>query len=90
MIEFEHYQRRKAETRAARQQRDAASNALELALIRERLAEMASQHEPLAALRDAAMNERDRLYAAAHYAVVGRLPNSAMDRNDLPNASGQS
>jgi len=49
MIEFEHYQRRKAETLAARQQREAASNALELALIRERLAEMASQHELLAA-----------------------------------------
>lgn len=76
MIEFEHYQRRKAETRAARQQRESASTTLEIALIRERLSEIASQHEPLAALLDAVMSERDRLYAAAHYVVVGRLPNA--------------
>ena len=74
MIEFAMYQKAKADTRAARASLNYASVALELAEIKERLAEMASQHEPLAALRESAMMERDRLYAAAYYAVVGRLP----------------
>ena len=74
MIEFAMYQKAKAETRAARNEYNYSSVALELAEIKERLAEMASQHEPLAALRDTAMTERDMLYAAAYYAVVGRMP----------------
>ena len=74
-MEFAQYQTAKAEARAAYERYNYASTALELARIKERLAEMASQHEPLAALRDEAMTERERLYAAAHYAVVGRLPN---------------
>ena len=75
MIEFAMYQKARAETSAARASFNHSSVALQLAEIRERLAEMASQHEPLAALRDTAMTERDRLYAAAFYVVVGRLPN---------------
>jgi hypothetical protein len=75
MIKFAKYQTAKAEAKAAYELYNYAGIALELAQIKERLAEMASQHEPLAALRDAEMSERDRLYAAAHYAVVGRLPN---------------
>ena len=42
--------------------------------IHERLAEIKSQHEPMNSLLDAAMSERDRLYAAAFYVVVGRMP----------------
>ena len=75
MSNFERYMTAKAEKRAAYERYNYASVALENAQVKERLAEMASQHEPLAALRDAAMSERDRLYAAAHYVVVGRMPN---------------
>lgn len=59
---------------AAHERYNFASAALELARIKERLAELLSQHEPIAKLCDASMTERDRLYAAAHYAVVGRMP----------------
>ena len=52
-----------------------ASAALENAQIKERLAEIKSQHEPLASLAEQPLSERDRLYAAAFYVVVGRLPN---------------
>ena len=79
MSEFAQYMTAKAEAKAAYERYNYASAALELARIKERLAEMASQHEPLAALRDASMSERDRLYAAAHYAVVGRLPNKVSE-----------
>ena len=75
MSDFDRYMTAKAEKRAAYERYNYASVALENAQVKERLAEMASQHEPLAALRDAAMSERDRLYAAAHYVVVGRMPN---------------
>ena len=37
---------------------------------KERLAETASQHGPLAALRDAAMSERGRLYAADYLDMI--------------------
>jgi hypothetical protein len=73
-IEFAQFMTAQAETKAARERYNYASTALEIAQIRERLAEMRSQHEPLAALRDAALSERDKLYAAAHYVVVGRMP----------------
>ncbi len=53
---------------------DGSARGLELAQIRERLAEIKSQHEPLAGLLTRAMSERDRLYAAAFYVVVGRFP----------------
>ena len=76
MMEFAKYQTAKAKAEAAYQQYNYAGAALELARISERLAEMASQHEPLAALSNKAMSERNKLYAAAHYVVVGRLPES--------------
>ena len=82
MNEFANYQTAKAEAQAAYERRNYAGAALELARIKERLAEMASQHEPLASLRDADMTERDRLYAAAHYAVVGRLPTAKAETSD--------
>jgi hypothetical protein len=47
---------------------------LENAQIKERLAEIKSQHEPLASLENEKMSERKRLYAAAFYVVVGRMP----------------
>ena len=74
MSDFLIYLQRQSETEAAKQQYNYASANLERARIYERLAQIKSQHEPLAGLRDAAMTERDRLYAAAHFVVFGRLP----------------
>lgn len=53
---------------------NAASTGLNLARINERLAEIKSQHDPLATLLTRPLSERDRLYAAAFYVVVGRMP----------------
>jgi len=53
---------------------DAASANLSNSRISERLAEIKSQHEPLNGLLGEAMTERGRLYAAAFYVVVGRMP----------------
>ena len=68
------YFQRQAETRAAKAQYDAASAQLTNAQIRERLAEIKSQYDPLNALMYEKMSERERLYAAAYYVVVGRMP----------------
>lgn len=51
-----------------------ASVALNNAQIKERLAEIESQHEPLNQLCQQQMPERDKMYAAAFYVVVGRFP----------------
>jgi len=53
---------------------DSAERGLQLAQIKERLAEIKSQHEPLSGLLGKRMNERDRLYHSAYYVVVGRFP----------------
>lgn len=58
----------------AKERYNHASTALELAHIKRRLAELLSQYEPLNSLCANETQERDRLYAAAHYAVVGRMP----------------
>lgn len=51
-----------------------ASQKLENAQIRERLAEIKSQHEPIASLLNEKLSERDRLYAIAFYVVIGGMP----------------
>ena len=51
-----------------------AASHLENARIRQRLAEMHQQHEPLASLLTRELSERDRLYHAAFWVVVGRFP----------------
>lgn len=71
---FANYQRAQAEKRAAYEHYCHAGAVLENALIRERLAEIKNQHEPLAGLLSRSMSERDRLYASAFYVVVGRMP----------------
>lgn len=53
---------------------NSASRGLELSQIKERLAEIRSQHEPLDELINKKLSERDRLCHAAHYVVVGRFP----------------
>ena len=74
MSDFISYLHRKTEKELAYQRYNYAGCALELAGIKERLAEIKSQHDPLATLLTKAMSERDRLYAAAFYVVVGRFP----------------
>ena len=61
-------------TRAEREHHNYAGATLELAQIKERLAELKSQHEPLAGLIEKKMGERERLYSAAFYIVAGRFP----------------
>ncbi len=51
-----------------------AVQALDNAKIKERLAEIKSQHEPLHSLINSSLPNRDRFYAAAFYVVVGRMP----------------
>lgn len=65
------YFQAQAETNAARSNLEAASAKLKLARIHERLAEIKSQHEPLASLSE---GDREKLYAAAFYVVIGRMP----------------
>ena len=55
-----------------------AGAALELAQIKERLAELQCQHEPLAALVERYKDRvggghREMCYAAAHYVVTGKI-----------------
>ena len=74
MSDFLNYMKAQAEQREAYERYNYAGVALDNAQIRERLAEIKSQHEPLNSLIGEAMSERDRLYAAAYYVVVGRMP----------------
>jgi hypothetical protein len=71
---FLRYTLAQAERKVAYERYNYAGAALENAQVRERLAEIRSQHEPLASLLERPMSERDRLYAAAFYVVVGRMP----------------
>lgn len=77
MNDFESFLLKKAETRAAVERCNYDTVALANTRIRERLAEIKSQHEPLAGLLQQPMSERERMYAAAFYVVVGRLPEPA-------------
>lgn len=67
------YQHAKLEADRAYQRYNYASAALKLAQIQMRLAELHDQHEPLAS-RGGPAHVRDKMYAAAFYAVVGRWP----------------
>lgn len=71
---FSQYMCAQAEKRVAQERYNYASAALENAQIKERLAEIRSQSEPLDGLIGRSLSERDRLYAAAFYVVVGRFP----------------
>ena len=63
-----------AEKELAQERYSHASVALDIAGIRHRLAEIKSQHEPLGSLLNSSLPERDRLFSAAFYVVVGRMP----------------
>ncbi|MEA3427896.1 MAG: hypothetical protein U9Q84_01475 [Thermodesulfobacteriota bacterium] len=74
MTNFTHYMEAQANKEAAGHLYNYASQKLENAQIKERLAEIKSQHEPIASLLEEPMSERGRLYAIAFYVVVGRMP----------------
>ena len=75
----ETYMLRRAERKAAFNAYGEASARLELAQIKERLAEILSQHEPLnGVMDDIGAQDRDyirrKIYSMAYYVVVGRVP----------------
>jgi hypothetical protein len=73
-LAFSTYQLRQAEKREAYEAFNFAMQLLENRQIKERLAEILSQADPLDKLISTVMPERDRLYAAAFYVVAGRIP----------------
>lgn len=77
MDNFGVYMRKQAERREAYEKLNYATANFKNAQIMERLAEIKSQHEPLNGLLTRSMSERDRLYAAAYYVAIGRMPEQA-------------
>lgn len=73
--DYFHMQARKDE---AYQLYNYAGMKLENAKIKCRLAEIKSQTEPLDSLLNKKLTERERLYAAAFYVVIGRMPENAL------------
>jgi len=71
--DFIFYMLAKERTATARQRYEAAAAALALAEIRERMAEIKSQHEPLAKLAESGKSARNIMCAAASYVVNGRI-----------------
>jgi hypothetical protein len=80
MSDFLHYMAAQEKARTAFAEYNSASRGLENARIHERLAEIKSQHEPLASLLDEKLSERERLYASAFYVVFGRMPTKESQR----------
>ena len=68
-MNFVRYMLAREKTATARAEYNAAASRLELARIHERLAELASQHEPMNSI-----GNREECYRAAFYAVIGRMP----------------
>ncbi len=75
MSDLLHYYHAQAKTLAAKNAYNHTAVALNIAHIKERLAEIKSQHEPLHSLTQGSLSERERLYAVAFYVVVGQMPN---------------
>jgi hypothetical protein len=67
--DFDTYMHRQTETKLARAESNAASINVELRLMRERCAELMSQHEPLAGLGV----DRELVRQVLHYVQCGRL-----------------
>lgn len=74
MSDLANYFLAQEKVRVAIERRNYAGMALDNARVKERLAEIKSQHQPLADLVKADMPERDKLYAIAFYVAVGRMP----------------
>ena len=71
---FSQYMLAQSRKETAYAQYNAASHYLEICQIKERLAEIQSQHEPIASLLNQSLSERERLCATAFYVVIGRMP----------------
>jgi len=67
--DFSNYLHRQTETKLARANSEAASVTVELRLLRERCAELMSQHEPL---NDLGV-DREKVRQILHYVLCGRL-----------------
>jgi hypothetical protein len=76
MSDFNHYMHMIDKRKAAEINRDYAASQLEIAKIKERLAEIKSQFQPLNDFEGNYMLNRERMYAAAFYVVNGRLPSA--------------
>lgn len=74
MNDLQNYMLMEARKEAAEHQHNYTGMKLENASIHERLAQIKSQSDPLDSLVKSQLSERDRLYAAAFYVVVGRMP----------------
>ena len=85
MSDFKHYMHMQDVTKWRKEASEAASANLTIARIKERLAEIRSQHEPLNGLSSEKMTERDRCIAAAFYVVIGRMPTiNEVDKEPQP------
>lgn len=75
MNAFERYQAAKERKRTAYERYNYASLALEVAQIKERFAEIVSQHQPLAELNPGEnLIAREKQIKAAFYVLYGRWP----------------
>ena len=74
MNDFADYMARQTETRLAQAERSKATIKLEFARVKERAAELRSQHEPLHTLTAGDTEERQRILDAVFYVLVGRFP----------------
>lgn len=72
MSDFSRYMHAQTSTRCAKAEYDAASVRLELACIRERAAELCSQHEPLHTMTGGDKLTRDIINKAIFYVLNGR------------------
>lgn len=77
-----HYQHAKAETKAAYERYNYAASALDMARVRERAAEVASQAEPLNSLIASDMDEREKFVALARYISTGRKDALAKEQTE--------
>jgi hypothetical protein len=68
------YRVAQAEKKTAYEAYNLASVSLELAQIKERFAELYSQHDPVDKISKMKLGERAKLCAAAQYVITGRLP----------------
>jgi hypothetical protein len=76
MSDLEHYFKRQADTRAAVANANYANVAVDLARIRERLAECHSQSDPIRSIvENPGKTERQKILIIADYIVTGRKIN---------------
>jgi hypothetical protein len=72
MTSFEDYLLASVKRKAAEVHYNHAASALELAQVKERLAQIKSEDGQLTKILYSKLSERDRMYAAAYFVVVGR------------------